>query len=329
VSNATLEIDSIEKDRRIPTLPGVLDSIELRKHLRPVLPAAWGTICDVSVQVLEHHPGQRCTLDMSLQTTTGRYGLIGKVYADDRSDIYRAMKHICQSGFGPEAEFSIPEPVTYLPAIRLLLQEKVQGPLAKEIFLKGDDRSRTRAAEACAQWLARYHAIDFRVERVFALNDQIVLWERWSRKIAALGSCMADKAYQLFKQLESAAPVPDDAEPCAGHGSYSHRQIILAHGRTVTFDWDGYCMASPSRDVARFIIGLRRLALGRLSSIRGLDSTAEIFRQTYIALVGPRFTVQLPVYEAAICLELAVRNLRKCRQLKAEALIDEALRILE
>src|SRR5439155_23632161 len=133
-----------EEDLRIWTLSAVLDAVELGKWLNPVLPAGWGILRDLTVHVLEHHRGSRCTVDTTLQTTTGTYGLIGKVYAEDRSDVYRAIKQISKSGFGFNAEFSIPQPLTYVSAIRLLLQEKVQGPLAQEIFLRGNDQSRAR-----------------------------------------------------------------------------------------------------------------------------------------------------------------------------------------
>jgi aminoglycoside phosphotransferase (APT) family kinase protein len=321
-----------EEDRRIPTLAAVLDPVELGKCLDQILPVGWGILRNLTVHVLEHHRGSRCTVDITLQTTTGSYGLIGKVYANDRPDVYRVMKQISQSGFGPTAEFSIPQPLTYVPAKHLLLQEKVQGPLAQEIFLHGNDQFRAMAAERCARWLAHFHAMDAREERTFNLGDHLVFLERWTQKIAALKHSLEDKANRLLKQLQTAAAAVDSAEACAGHGSYSHRQIILAENRTVTFDWDGYCIADPSRDVARFIVALRRLALGRLGSIRALDETAKIFQRTYVDLTKSRSTARLSLYEATICLEFAGRVIyqRVPRwQMKVEALIDEGLRILE
>ena len=143
---------------------------------------------------------------------------------------------------------------------------------------------------------------------------------------------MKNRTDRLLQQLQTASSAIENTEASAGHGSYSHRQIILAESRTVTFDWDGHCVADPGRDVARFIIGLRRLALGRLGSISALDAAAEIFRRTYVAFCKPKSTAQLPVYEAAICLELAERDVRHRVpgwQTKVGALINEGLRIVE
>jgi hypothetical protein len=162
-------------DLDISTLATVLDPFELGNYLCSVLPVNWGLLRDLKVKVLKHHRGKRCTVDITLQTTTGKHSLIGKVYAKDRSDIYRAMKEISQSGFAAEAEFSVPKPIAFIPELQLLLMEKVQGPLASEIFLTGDESEQTKAAERCACWLAQFHAcapmLGPRLCKVYPLNS--------------------------------------------------------------------------------------------------------------------------------------------------------------
>src|SRR5207249_5245596 len=69
-----------------------------------------------------------CSSDL---TATGVHTLIGKVYDTDVVGIFQAMERIAQAGFVPAAEFSIPEPIAYLAPLYFLLQEKVEGRLAK------------------------------------------------------------------------------------------------------------------------------------------------------------------------------------------------------
>src|SRR2546430_2728864 len=121
--SAKLDSSTTNIDREIPTLPRVLDSVELSKHLESILPWAWGALQDLQIQVLRHHRGKRCTVGITLLTRTGRHHLIGKIYSKDRSDIYQTMEALKQAGFGPEAEFSVPQPLAYLPELRLLLCE--------------------------------------------------------------------------------------------------------------------------------------------------------------------------------------------------------------
>src|SRR2546425_6734262 len=160
------------------------------------------------------------------------HSLIGEVYAKDRSGIHQLMEEISRAGFGPCEEFSIPQPTAYLPALHLLLQERVEGRPARESFLSDNESERTAVAERCARWLARFHAIAPRMEPIFHLGSYLRSIDRWFRRLALPGQPFADKATQLFERLEIAASKLHGIEMCATHGSYNHSQVILAQGRT-------------------------------------------------------------------------------------------------
>ena len=88
----------------IAVLPAVLDPAQLSKHLEffSSSPWNWGELRDVRVQTLKAHQN-RCTVEICLRTTGGLRTLIGKAYAQDRSDVYDAMEAIRRAGFGPDA----------------------------------------------------------------------------------------------------------------------------------------------------------------------------------------------------------------------------------
>jgi len=319
-------------DPGIPTLAEAFDSVTIAKCLRQARPDRWEAIEDIRFWTLKHHPGKRCTFEIRLRTANARTYLIGKVYAEDRSDVYRAMDEIMRAGFGPGEELSIPQPIAYFPALRLLLQEKVEGPRAKQTFLTGDERDRVEAAKRCARWLAKFHAIAPRSGRVFDLTKHMNAVERWSQTIARLGEAFPSHARKLFRRLEEGAASANGRELCAGHGSYNCNQIILTKERTITFDWDGHDVADPSRDVARFIVALQRLAFKYLGSIRALDAVAEVFLKTYTALSPFEITGNLSLYRALTCLRLAKYEANRpvCTLREGiEALLDEGLRVLE
>jgi aminoglycoside phosphotransferase (APT) family kinase protein len=320
-------------DPGIPTLPEVFDPVTWRKHFYQALPADWGAIQNIRFQILKHHPGKRCTFEIALETANGWRYLIGKVYATDRSDVYRAMDEIRRAGFGPEEEFSIPEPLAYVPELRLLLQEKVRGPRAKEVFLTGDESDRAVAAVRSARWLAKFHSVAPRSWRTTDLTDHVNSADRWSQTIAKLGEPFAGQARRLAKRLqEEEAAFANGREFCAGHGSYNCNQIILTDDRTITLDWDSYDVADPCRDVARFIVNLQRLALKYLGSFQALDAAAEAFLKTYTALRPFEITANLSLYRALICLKLAKYEANRpvCTFPEGiEALLHEGLRVLE
>ncbi len=321
-------------DPGIATLSEVLDPTALAKHLRGVSRAPWNgtTIEEVHVRVLKHYPGRRCTLEIGLRTERGWHFLIGKVYHNDRPDVFHAMEGIQQAGFGPQDEFSIPEPLAYVTSLRLLVQEKVEGPSVSDIFKAGDQRRRAEAAERCAWWLARFHALAPRDGRALYFHHYLDPLRQRSNEIAELGGPFADKVARLLQRLEDASSSLRPVEMRAGHGSYSGNQLILAGGRTVAIDWDGYDVADPARDVGRFLAAVRRLALGRLGSIRALDRVAEVFLRTYLGVGRPEAERNLCFFEAAACLKLAMHHLShpvpRWKE-KTEAMLDEGLRVLE
>ena len=322
------ELTLSDADPGIPTLKAVFDPCELVRYLDRVLPAQWGTILDVQIAVLRHHHKKRCIVDIAVQTSTGQHELIGKVYAVDRSDVCRAMEEISRSGFGPEAEFSIPQPFAFIPKLHLLLQEKIHGQAVTEIFSKGSELERASAAERCARWLAHLHMHAPMSGPAFVLTHELM--EYWAGRLSKSVGSLADKAQLLFKRLESAAATLEPTEICACHGGYWHDQIVVTENRMAVLDWDNNCVGNPSRDLAKFIIELQQLALKSHGSSRALNAVIEVFCNTYTATSRFEVASSLPVYKAAVCLKRAKCHLRSRGGglEKAEAMLDEGLRVL-
>ena len=296
---------SVISDPGIPTLAAIFDSAILENHLRSVLPEQCALVQDIRFHILKHHPGSRCTVEIALHTASGWEYAIGKVYASDRADVYRAMDAIRREGFGAADEYSIPKPLAYLSSLRLLLQEKVQGPRAKQVFLTGSEWDREQASKRCARWLAKFHTIAPLSGEVLDPNNEPHAIARWSRSIAKLGEPLASMVEELSERLLERVAAVRAGQLCAGHGSYNCNQIILAEGRTVAFDWDSYDVADPCRDVARFVVALQRLAFKYLGSFHALDGAIEIFLETYQELTPYQLTANLPWYRALTCLRLS------------------------
>ena len=322
-------------DLGIENLSEVLDPIVLAKHLQGVwLGHQIGRMIEeIQVRVLRHHVAQRCTLEIGFRTENGWHTLIGKVYCKDRSDFFQMMQKVQVAGFGQLDEFSIPQPIAYLPSLQLLLQERVEGLTAEEVFISGNEAGRVAAAERCALWLARFHALAPRSERVSHPSDYLTSkrMRRCKGEIAKLNGSFAGKADRLQDLLEEAAMSLCPVEVCAGHGAYRADHVILARSRTVVFDLDTHDAADPARDLARFLVALRRLAL-EVGSIRSLDTAAEAFRRTYLAVGRSDAERNLPFFEAAAYLKRAKRILeQRVRnwQEKTDVMLDEGLRALE
>src|SRR5437773_12237620 len=292
---------TILDDQALPTLRAVLNPEELRTHLRrsPRLQARG--VGEIQVVLLRHHPGKRCVVEIRVQTRQGPLDLIGKVYAKDRSDVFRLMQGIRSEGFGPSDEFSIPEATAYLHPLQLLLQEKVPGRAATESFLSHDESEREAAAERCARWLAKFHALVPRLGARFQPSSYLASLEQWFHRLAALGEPFAHKAGAVFKRLEQTASALDHAEMHTIPGHLPHYQSTFAEPSTLSVAWHSYGLAYRARDLARYMVGLKRVALGYRGSIRALEHEAEAILEGY---AGPRRAVQAAsaaFHRAAIC----------------------------
>src|SRR5256886_13860905 len=177
---------------------------------------------------------ERCTFELTMKTTNGQYGAIAKVFDDDRSHVLPAMQAICHAGFGAAAAFSIPRPLAYIPAGRVLLEEKVSGPSAKEKIVHGRASERRMAAERCGQWLARFHATAPRLGKAAATEREFTRFATWRNQIASFGEPVADKGELLFRRVQAAAPAPSPGAARARHGTFSPEHRILGVRPTPT-----------------------------------------------------------------------------------------------
>lgn len=287
-----------------------------------------GMVNHVQTAVLKVHPGRRCAFQVTLRTGESSRELVGKVYKKDCPKVFEVMTAIRREGFGEDAEFSIPEPLAYLPTPHVLLVAKVKGAHAAQIFLEGEERDREMAARRSAKWLARFHALTGIPG--CALSSTTVLRRSFKACTGLAERCpsLESKGQHLLEGLNAAWRSLHDLSMAPGHGDFVPAHVFFAHDQVFTVDWDSFILADPSRDVARFLLGIRRLAEHHLGSIRALDSYAEVFLETYLAEGNERVAKNVPFYMAVLCLRQAKRFARRQRsrwQERAEALLDEGL----
>lgn len=323
-----------EWDPDLPTLRAALDPVELSKCIYPIASSRWRSrrLKVIGTKLLNWHKGSRYTFEITATTDTGWHNLIGKVYARESFNVFDAMRKIWEVGLDKDSEFAIPEPLAYIPSLRLLLQEKVVGKLAKEVFLTGSPAEREEAAVRCGHWLMWFQVLAPQQGKVMKVRRLLRRSESRLRQIVDAKVPFANKAEELFQRLLVVSSMLEGDNWCAGHGDYSHYQILFSGKRTVTFDWDGSDTADPCRDAARFVVSLERLALRELTSVRDLDGATQAFLDNYLIAKHPRFVRRLGFYRAALYLQAAKRDVvsRNHGSLeRARIMVDEGLRALD
>ena len=327
-------VDS-NSDPAIPTLAAVLDPAELVKQLSmcEAPRRQWDLSQGVRVIVLKWKRASRCTFEIALKNASGwEEKLIGKVYAEDRIDIYQTMEELQQAGFGSEQEFGIPCPIAFIAPLRLLLYEKVPGTRARKLIVGPSGTERVNAVERCARWLAHFQAEAPRRGSMFRAQDYVRGLEEWFLDSGKSELPFVYKAKNLTEQLNAAARHLEGTEMCAGHGTYTCSQVLLTERGTVTIDWDTFNLTDPSHDVARFLVDLQRMALKYFGSLNALDQAAEVFLKTYANAGGSYDATSLAFYRAAICLERARSDVNRQNpgwRARAEMMLDEGLGLLQ
>lgn len=294
-------------DSRDSALVSFLNAAEFEKQLGQLCTAEWdwGPVQGIQTRVLKCHPGKRCTFEIAIRTERRSHELIGKVFTEDRSDVHDNMTGIQQAGLGGDSKFAIPTPITYLPSLRLLLEEKACGMSVREVFLRKESNNQKEAAVCCALWLARFHSTAPRIGPVSSIAQLMSKSRSQARKLFRLGGRFAEKTGHHLAKLEVLASKLGIVETCSAHGEYNPSHVLTQGDRTVVIDWDGCQVRDPARDVATFMIVTKWLALDRSGAIGAFDSLSDIFLQTYLAERGSDILERLPFHKAALCLKHA------------------------
>src|SRR2546430_8172005 len=139
-------------------LMATLEREEFREALERLCVAEWhsGAIQQTRIQPIRSRPN-RCTVAIVVNSRTGQHELIGKVYKDDRADVFDTMRRLSRDGFGTASDNSVPTPFGWLPALRLRLEEKIAGSSMNDVIRTGRSADWTAAAERCGEWLGRFH----------------------------------------------------------------------------------------------------------------------------------------------------------------------------
>lgn len=304
----------IKKADAVAGFAAVLEHPELHDAVERLCQAEWGwsALRELRVTPLRSHR-LRCTFEVALRGDGGWRHVIGKTYATDRADVFAFMRAVERAGFGADAELSIPRPLAYFPELRARLEERLAGEPATELLLSGPAAHQVAVARRCGAWLARFHSAAPREGATHDLDHALARCRRWTDEMAGGGGegAIGRDAQGLFRALAAGVPATDPRDRRAGHGSYIPDHVLLSSARTAVIDLDEYDAADPARDVAWFMVSVRRRAMKRLGDFAALDHAAEAFREAYLAQLGgpgPRALAHLPFYLALECLHRGARD---------------------
>ncbi len=273
----------------------------------------------------------RATFRLDWVHGEARGHLVAKWHARVRGDLLTARRRIVKAGFGPTSSFGVPEALFYLPRHHVLIEEFVEGTPASSVFRSGPADGRLEAARRSGAWLAQFHTRGpARGPRIDPPNDPTTIWARdlESRAPAPIAAKTTELRRSLLLRRAARA---DRNRNVAVHGSFLPEHVLLAGPRTVVLDLDEHGAGDPARDLAWYVVALRRLALKSGAPAGRHERPASAFLEEYRARRGG-LPGGLDVELGLECLHRAWRDVAKYSPPdfgRAYAMLDEGLRFLD
>ena len=285
-------------DRKLPGLALALNHETMRAQFAAIRQGE--AFSRVRHRVLKYTPGKRCVIEYLLEANgkpRGSQRLIGKIYRKERGEvIFENLRQLWQAG-GAGVSFAMPEPVAYLPEMRMVLQRFVPGRQLSD-FSESDDLS--TAVRCVAENLAALHGLAVATGEKRSLDDHIRKYCHPGPQ-ALIEACpeVAPLVKNILAGLAQEASL-NGAPICPVHGDLNLAQIFITGDRAFFIDLDGFCFSHAALDAGNFLITLQAHFGGKSDELR------RIFLECYLSRRPPQMLAGLQAYQALAYLRRAV-----------------------
>lgn len=268
-----------------PMLPQ-LGLLQDQRAMSELLTAALGNgqVSVNDIEVVRHKVGRRAILRYQLGGDGSVNGhdsrLYGKTFASGRGPKVHEIACAIASteSFGPNV--ALPEPVAYLPDLKLLVQRSVAGESIVPDLLDGN----AFLAERIAGALHSFHTSGLRLDRSHDLAGELAALAMRVEQVEALNSDIGETANACLRCVQRAAGIDRSWRCLPVHRDFYHDQVLTDGGHLAVLDLDDAAMSDPAVDVANFAAHLILLAAQHPAYAGNLASVRRSFTGHYRAL---------------------------------------------
>lgn len=275
-----------------------------------------------AIEVLKYKPGRRCVLAYELAVRHKASGrairrrVIGKVFRDERGQrLFTLQARLWRTCFGPDGVngIGVPQPLAYVPEMRMLVQASAPGLRLDELSLRGPiDAQARRSAEALA-WLHRCEALagpphnghgsanGHALLQPYTLIDELRGLEDYRARLAQVRPDALPAVQALHAALlDWAAALPPAPQAVPLHRDFYYSQVIFDGPRLHLIDFDLLALGDPAIDVANFGAHLAYLGLEQFGDVQRFAAEAARFCEAYCAagVVNATFPARVAFYQA-------------------------------
>jgi hypothetical protein len=292
-----------------------------------------GPVTSCTATPVRYRAGSRCVFRYELEGPAGPSVIFGKLLRDGAEELAATAAALHRASQESPAMPHVLPPLAFWPELRLVLQAEVTGRAELNDLAFSEEvpqATRERWLHDAGARLAGLHGAAVAGPPRTLAEDLDELRE-YVAPMAAADPALAERyAAAVERAAERAASLAEGA-PVASHGAFRTDQFMIQGDRLVLIDLDGFCRASPARDVGNFLAYLRWKAIRQPQRAAMIDQAGQLFLEGYGAARPGLDAGALRLYEAASMLKIAGRRYRSLTVKEwhlTPALLDQAVATL-
>lgn len=267
------------QDQALPQLEALQDPVLMGAVLERAIYAAPVTVTEIAI--VRHKPGRRCILRYELRLgppmRQRSERLYAKTFASDRGPrVYETIRAIAAArACGPNVR--LPDPIGYLPSLKLLLQREAPGEPLVPALLGGDQQLASQVAGA----VYALHTSRLELPRRHGIGEELSPLAGRVERLSAASPALAGIAQRCLALAQDGAQVAKPWRWRPIHRDFYHDQVLLGEHGLSMLDFDDAKMSEPAVDVANFLAHLRLLSLQQTGTVGALSGVADAFEGRY------------------------------------------------
>jgi hypothetical protein len=302
-------------DPELPALSSAANADVMRERIA-ALPAdvtRLKVIDSCEITPVRYKPGERCVLRYDLRSRREQASLFGKLVAADGDRLFATLTALHDARETTPATPGVPRPLYFWRDLGLVLQSVVNAtPLgARALDASSPQRVRTRWMRSAGSGLAALHRMSLASGPRRTLLDDARDLQAYGRLFTQLAPRLERRFHDAIAAISRYALANREPALVASHGALRADQLLVDRDDDlVLVDLDGFCWATPARDLGNLFAYLEWRAIRKPEDAALIDQAQRAFLEGY-AEAGPLpDSSWLAVFRAGSMLKIAGRRFR-------------------
>jgi phosphotransferase family enzyme len=260
---------------------------------------------------VRYKPGQRCVLRYHLRSRGERSTLFGKLVAAGGDKLAATLAALHDSRERAPAIPRVPRPLFYWPDLELVIQSAVTAPdlTASALDASAPAGVGFRWMRSAGSGLAALHRAVTAGAPPRTLQDDALELQHYEALFSRLAPPLARRFDDAVTAIRRYALASAEPAPVASHGALRTDQFLVDDERgLVLMDLDGFCWATPARDIGNLLAYLDWRAIRRPEDAALIDGAGRAFLEGYGTIAPIPGSPWLAAFCGASMLKIAGRR---------------------